>query len=103
MDKHSSLYLAAVIILFFSFEIRTFSKGQYVISFRSVLRCTLCPLYLCPKIPSRLSGKIEGNQRTSGPVNTHLISGPTVSTKTSFANFDIVLKWVKVNSGSLFI
>ena len=23
------------------------------------------------------------NQRTNGPVNTHLISGPTVSTKTS--------------------
>ena len=43
------------------------------------------------------------NQRTNGPVNDHLISGPTVSTNTSFANFDIVLKWVKVNSGSSFI
>ena len=43
------------------------------------------------------------NQRTNGPVKAHLISGPTVSTKTSFPNFDIVLKWVKVNSGSLFI
>ena len=38
------------------------------------------------------------NQRTNGPVNAHLMSGPTVSTKTNFANFDIVLKWVKVNS-----
>ena len=28
------------------------------------------------------------NQRTNGPVNAHLIYGPTVSTKTSFANFD---------------
>ena len=27
--------------------------------------------------------KIFNNQRTNGPVNTHLISGPTVSTKTS--------------------
>ena len=36
------------------------------------------------------------NQRTNGPVNAHLISEATVSTKTSFANFDIVLKWVKV-------
>ena len=32
-----------------------------------------------------------------------LFSGPTASTKTSFANFDIVFKWVTVNSGSLFI
>ena len=43
------------------------------------------------------------NQKTNGPVNAHLISGPTVSTKTSFAKFDIVLKWVKVSSGSSFI
>ena len=28
------------------------------------------------------------NQRTNGPVNAHLISGPNVSTKTSFVNFD---------------
>ena len=45
----------------------------------------------------------ELNQRTNGPVNPHLISGATVSTKTSFAKFDSVLKWVKVNSGSSFI
>ena len=45
----------------------------------------------------------DRNQRTNGPVNAHLISGPTVCTKTSFANFDIDLIWVKVNSGSLFI
>ena len=32
------------------------------------------------------------NQRTNGPVNAHLISGPTISTKTSFAKFDIVVK-----------
>ena len=32
------------------------------------------------------------NQRTDGPVNAHLISGDTVSTKTSFAKFDIVSK-----------
>ena len=43
------------------------------------------------------------NQRTNGPVNAHLIPVPTVSTEPSFAKFDIVLKWVKVNSGSSFI
>ena len=46
---------------------------------------------------------IYGNQRTNAPVNAHLISGPTISTKTSFAKFDIVVKCVKVNSGSSFI
>ena len=46
--------------------------------------------------------KENNNQRTNGPVNAHLISGPAVSTKTSFANLDIVLKWVKVNSRSSF-
>ena len=45
----------------------------------------------------------NANQRTSGPVNAYLISGPTISTTTSFPKFDIVLKWVKVNSGSSFI
>ena len=40
------------------------------------------------------------NQRPNGPVNAHLISGATVSTKTSFDKFDIVLEWVKVNSRS---
>ena len=39
-------------------------------------------------------------QRTNGPVNAYLISGATVNTKTSFAKFEIVLKLVKVNSGS---
>ena len=43
------------------------------------------------------------NQRTNYPVNAHLVSGPSISTKTSFAKFDIVLKWVKVNSASSFI
>ena len=43
------------------------------------------------------------NQRTDGPVNAHLISGPTLITKTSFAKFDIVLKWVKINSRLSFI
>ena len=47
----------------------------------------------------KLTLKVD-NQRTNGPVNAHLISGPTVSTKTSFAKFDFVLKWVKVKSGS---
>ena len=42
------------------------------------------------------------NQRTNGPVNTHLLSGNT-STKTSFAKFDIAVKKVKVDSGSSFI
>ena len=32
------------------------------------------------------------NQRTNDPVNAHLKSGPTISAKTSFARFDIVLK-----------
>ena len=35
---------------------------------------------------------VYGNQRTNGPVNAHLISGPTISTKTSSAKFDIVVK-----------
>ena len=46
---------------------------------------------------------LMSNQRTNGPVNAHLISGPTVRTKTSFPKFDVVLIWVKVNSGSSFI
>ena len=45
----------------------------------------------------------ELNQMTNVPVNTHLIFGPTLCIKTSFAKFDIVLKWVKVNTGSSFI
>ena len=46
------------------------------------------------------------DQTTNGPVNPHLISGPTItsiSTKTSIAKFDSVVKWVKVNSGLKFI
>ena len=31
-------------------------------------------------------------QRTNGPVNAHLKSGPTISTKTSFAKIDIVME-----------
>ena len=46
---------------------------------------------------------MNANQRTNGLVNAHLISGPTISTKTSFAKFDIVVKCAKVNSGSSFI
>ena len=34
-------------------------------------------------------------QRTNGPVIAHLISGLTISTKTNFYKFDIVLKLVK--------
>ena len=47
----------------------------------------------------------ELNQMINVPVNTHLILvfGPTLCTKTSFAKFDIVLKWVKVYTGSSFI
>ena len=45
----------------------------------------------------------ELNQKNNDPANTHLIFGPTLCTKTSFAKFDIVLKWVKVNTGSSFI
>ena len=37
-------------------------------------------------------GGAKGNQTTNGPLNAHLISGPTISTKTSFAKFDIVVK-----------
>ena len=44
----------------------------------------------------------ELNQMTNVPLNTHLIFGPTLCTKTSFAK-DVVLKWVKVNTGSSFI
>ena len=47
-----------------------------------------------------LNQNINRYQRTNGPENAYLISGPTVSTKTSFAKFDIALKWVKVNSWS---
>ena len=46
---------------------------------------------------------LKSNQRTNGPVRAHPISGPTIRTKTSFAKFDIVFKWVKFNSGSSFI
>ena len=34
---------------------------------------------------------INYNQRTNGPVNAHLISGPTVCAK----QFEIILKWDK--------
>ena len=53
------------------------------------------------RICRHFSSKI--NQTTNGPVNAHLISWHTVGTKTSYAKFDTVLKWVKVNSGSSFI
>ena len=33
----------------------------------------------------------------NGPVNAHLIYGPTISTKTSFAKFVIAVKEVRVN------
>ena len=39
------------------------------------------------------------NQRTNCPVNAHLISWPTIS----FAKFNIVVKYVKVNSGHIYI
>ena len=39
-----------------------------------------------------LQQEIIKNQRTNGPVNTHLVSVPNISTKTSFATFDIVVK-----------
>ena len=52
----------------------------------------LCCLFRCLK-----------NQRANGPVIAHMIYGPTVSIKTSFAKFDIALKLVKVISGSSFI
>ena len=32
------------------------------------------------------------NQRTNGPVNTHLISEPTISKHISFAKLDFVVK-----------
>ena len=35
---------------------------------------------------------LYGNQRTNGPVNVHLISGPTMSTETIFAKFEIAVK-----------
>ena len=62
-------------------------------------------MYRCNKTVSN-HGKarsLKNNQRTNGPVNGHLISGPTINTKSSVAKFDIVLKLVKVNSGSSFI
>ena len=58
---------------------------------------------LCLSIAFIPNEEAKMKQRTNGPVNAHLISGPTISTKTSFAKFDIVVKWVKVNSGSSFI
>ena len=43
------------------------------------------------------------SDRTNGTVNAHLIFGPTnLSTKTSFTKFDIIVKLIKVNSGSSF-
>ena len=52
---------------------------------------------------SHIATTKKKNKRTNGPVNAHLISRATVNTKTSFAKFYIVLKWVKVNSWSSFI
>ena len=43
------------------------------------------------------------NHRTNGPVNAHLISEPTMSTKTSFAISEIAVKFVKVNSVIIYI
>ena len=40
--------------------------------------------------PESVTMPVE-NKRTNGPVNPHLISGHTISTKTSFAKFDIVV------------
>ena len=48
------------------------------------------PTFSEVKLSSRLN-----NQRTNGPINAHLISGPTVSTKTNNIG--------KVNPGSSFI
>ena len=36
------------------------------------------------------------NQRTNGPVNAHLICGPTIITKTSFSKFD---NYCKIGQG----
>ena len=38
------------------------------------------------------------NQSTNGPINAHLTSGPTLSTKTSFAKFAI---FCKIGQGQL--
>ena len=47
--------------------------------------------------------KKKKKQRINGPVNAHLISGPTISTKTSFAKFNIFLIWVTVSSGVIIL
>ena len=66
-------------------------------------RTTMTDLGLNFKLIAAFSSR-ELNQMTNVPVNTHLIFGPTLcKKKTSFAKFEIVLKWVKVNSGSSFI
>ena len=67
----------------------------------SIIRQALASLLLTNI--SQLTSQHLQTQRTNGPVNAHLISRPTISTKTNFAKFDTVLKWVKVNSGSPFI
>ena len=46
--------------------------------------------------------KAACNQRTNSPVNAHMISEPTISTKTILVKFYIVVK-VTVNSGSSFV
>ena len=41
--------------------------------------------------------KTEKTQRPNGPVNAHLIYWPTISTKTSFDKFDIVVNRSRSN------
>ena len=42
-------------------------------------------MFSCPRYK-----KVNSKQKTNGPVNAHLISGPTIST--SLVKFDIVVK-----------
>ena len=59
--------------------------------------------FLGPPHGTTSAAIIANNQMTNGPVRAQMIYGPTLSTKTNFAKFGIVLKWVNVNSGSPFI
>ena len=53
-------------------------------------------LVLLSLLPARMM-KIHSNKRINGPLNAHLIYGPTLSTKTSFAN----LTCCKIGQGQL--
>ena len=77
----------------------TWFSVPHLCSVPTVISITVTPMHVKRLFGDGLKGHLsfilnsKCNQRTNGPINAHLISRPTISTKTSFAKFDIVLKW----------